>query len=503
MDYYKLLHLEREPFSNSPDPEFFYKSRQHLACLQKLELALRLKRGLNVVVGDVGTGKTTLCRELIRRFAGEETFETHLLLDPSFPTTRQFLAALCAMLAGAVPGKVQSEIEIKEKIKQVLFAKSVEQNQVIIFIVDEGQKRAPANIEILRELHNFETNQSKLLQVVIFAQKEFNSVLQKQPNFADRINLLHYLEPMGFRDTRNMIRFRLNLASQGARANVLFTLPAYWQIYRASRGYPRKIINLCHQSILALIIQNRHRADWRLINSCRKRIAPVRDRRGSFYILAAMAAIAAGLLLAMSKTPRGAVDFVKPKASGTAVSVATGKIVTAPGAMNWQKQTDGTQSSPPLTLGRLTMEPGDALANLSRQVYGKDDHEFLQALIAANPHIQTPEDARAGVIIEFPVVEFKSRNNADSCHWLIVEQRRTLAEALEGLRTLNVHLKYPLKIVPVWTPEEGLHFKLAASHCFRSQESAYDHLSRLPIAIFNDPQGISGWGEGARLYAAF
>ncbi|MGA9478193.1 MAG: hypothetical protein WBV21_10450, partial [Desulfobacterales bacterium] len=81
MEYFSIVNLEREPFSNSPDPEFFYGSHQHLECLQKLELALRLRRGLNVIIGDVGTGKTTLCRQLIRRFAKSKEFETHLVLD--------------------------------------------------------------------------------------------------------------------------------------------------------------------------------------------------------------------------------------------------------------------------------------------------------------------------------------------------------------------------------------------------------------------------------------
>ena len=68
MDYFTILNLNREPFSNSPDPDYFYHSRQHLDCLQKLELSLHLRRGLNVIIGDVGTGKTTLCRQIICRF---------------------------------------------------------------------------------------------------------------------------------------------------------------------------------------------------------------------------------------------------------------------------------------------------------------------------------------------------------------------------------------------------------------------------------------------------
>ena len=87
MDYFKILNLSREPFSNSPDPDhFFFNSWQHVDCLQKVELAVRLQRGLNVVIGDVGTGKTTLCRRLIRNFANEIGIETHLILDPYFST---------------------------------------------------------------------------------------------------------------------------------------------------------------------------------------------------------------------------------------------------------------------------------------------------------------------------------------------------------------------------------------------------------------------------------
>ncbi|MDD4998121.1 MAG: AAA family ATPase, partial [Syntrophales bacterium] len=98
MDYFKILNLAKEPFSNSPEPEFFYQSPKHVSCLQKLELAIRLRRGLNVVLGRVGTGKTTLCRHLISKFAEPDgtadDVETHLLLDPSFSTPLEFLSTV-------------------------------------------------------------------------------------------------------------------------------------------------------------------------------------------------------------------------------------------------------------------------------------------------------------------------------------------------------------------------------------------------------------------------
>src|SRR6056297_1812562 len=100
MDYFSILDLDREPFSNSPDPAFFYGAASQLACLQLLELYIRLKRGLNVVMGHVGTGKTTISRELVRRFARDDCITAHLILDPSFSSGEEFLQRVEAMLLG-------------------------------------------------------------------------------------------------------------------------------------------------------------------------------------------------------------------------------------------------------------------------------------------------------------------------------------------------------------------------------------------------------------------
>lgn len=297
MEYYKLLQLEREPFSNSPDPNYFFQSRQHHACLQKLELAIRLKRGLNVVIGDMGTGKTTLCRELIRRLAQQETFETHLILDPSFSSGNEMLSSIYKMLYNRFPDGRPSSIDLKEAIKHALFDKGVYQKRTVVIIIDEGQKIPSPCVELLRELLNYETNEFKLLQIIIFAQKEFHAILQAHDNFADRINLLHQLLPMSFKDTRRMIRYRLKLASSGIKPLNLFSLPAQWAIYRGTRGYPRRIIHLCHQSLLTMIIQNRTRAGWKLIQSCRMRMRRPSDRTSLLKGWPAIVGIAVILVL--------------------------------------------------------------------------------------------------------------------------------------------------------------------------------------------------------------
>ncbi len=297
MDYFSILNLNKEPFSNSPDPEFFFHSRQHLDCLQKLELSLLLRRGLNVIIGDVGTGKTTLCRQLIRRFAQKEEVETYLILDPHFLYATEFLATVTKLLTGKKPAAGSRDWQIKEYIKQYLFRRGVDQGKTIVLIIDEGQKIPAFCLEILREFLNYETNEYKLLQIVIFAQSEFEKTVRKYPNFADRISLYHLLKPLSFPDTRRMIKFRLEKSSNSQKKQNLFTYPALWAIFRITGGYPRKIINLCHQSILSMIIQNRSRGNYFLVRKCARRVFTEESRRWKILIATVVMGAAAAVIL--------------------------------------------------------------------------------------------------------------------------------------------------------------------------------------------------------------
>ena len=303
MNYYGILNLTKEPFSNSPDPDFFFQSREHLECLQKLELSLHLRRGLNVVIGDVGTGKTTLCRQLIRRFTQRPENETHLILDPSFPTPTEFLTAVAKIVSGNSAPEGTPDAQLKEIIKGSLFKKGVDQDKTMILIIDEGQKIPPFCLELLREFLNYETNEFKLLQIVVFAQKEFEDTVRKFPNFADRINLYHIIKPLNFRDTRLMINFRLEKSSHSPHRSPIFSYPALLAIYRATGGYPRKIINLCHQSILAMIIQNRRKVGYFLVRKCAHRVFHSPKRRWLRLATAATSLIVAAIIILSLSAP--------------------------------------------------------------------------------------------------------------------------------------------------------------------------------------------------------
>ena len=265
MSYYTVLHLEKEPFSTSPDPNFFYHSREHTTALRRLEISIRLKRGLSLILGDVGTGKTTLSRALFQLFNGEEEdFIFHMLLDPDFKSEYQFLSCLTKMF-GASPF-FRSTMDHREAIEKYLFQKGAEEKKTVVLLIDEGQKLTQPFLEILRTLLNYETNEYKLLQLIIMSQMELLPRLQKIRNFTDRISLKYIINPLDENETREMIEFRLRQAGfNGGRS--LFSHEAVKRIYEFSQGYPRKIALICHSALERLVMENRETINDDLINS--------------------------------------------------------------------------------------------------------------------------------------------------------------------------------------------------------------------------------------------
>ncbi|MBI5894486.1 MAG: AAA family ATPase [Desulfobacterales bacterium] len=528
MEYYKLLQLKREPFSNSPDPEYFFLSSRHQECLQKLELAVRLKRGLNVVIGEVGTGKTTLCRELIRKFAAEPDIETHLILDPSFSSVDEFLRLLYSMLHAKEASLGMSVMLMKEQIQGALLAKGVDQQRTVVLILDEGQKISSACIEILRELLNFETNQFKLLQIVIFAQLEFKAILLTQANFADRINLLHHLAPMDFKDTRRMIHHRLKLSSTTAKPKEMYTWPALWAIYRSTQGYPRKIIHLCHQSMLTMLIQNRTRAGWALIRSCKQRLIqkqnawPRRMFVGGALIVAILLLVAflpqylshesdftlAPLFKIQSPSQADIVPDGQPQPAQNTAQITPLPTVAAPPPAG-EIQSDAAShaaadtftppatiptteapvasivaseptpasavtAEPPMMLGELAVRSGDTLIHLVRLVYGTAENRCMHSVIAVNPQIQNPDAIDLKDVVVFPLMIFQWDAGDLKKHRLV-------------------------RLFCYWTPGEGSRFQLALATQFDTLPGAEETLAGLPKNLAAKASIRSGWPDGTLL----
>ena len=266
MSYFKVLGFEKEPFSTSPDPEFFYLSRAHEVALTNIIIELRLKRGLSIILGDVGTGKTTLSRKLIQELKQRDDFVLHIILDPSFDDERLFLTTLVKNfdINGLATNGSASILDLREVLERFLFQKGVTENKTVTLIIDEAQKLNDSSLEVLRVLLNYETNEFKLLQLVLLGQLELHSKIMDIANFFDRISFKYTLNPLGFDEVREMIEFRIRQA--GYKANMhLFLDDALKEIYQYSRGYPRQITMLCHRALKNLVLKNKFVVDAALI----------------------------------------------------------------------------------------------------------------------------------------------------------------------------------------------------------------------------------------------
>ena len=558
MEYYSILNFKKEPFSNSPEPEFFFEAPNHMGCLQKLELAVRLRRGLNVVIGGVGTGKTTLCRKLIQQLSvspkDSQEIETHLLLDPSFDSSVGFLQMISLLIGVKDLDGQENEWQLKEKIKNHLFNKGVNENKTVVLIIDEGQKITDNCIEILREFLNYETNNFKLLQIVICAQLEFKKVLKKYANLSDRINYLYYMRNLKFQDMRHMIEYRINVARNFEKAPDLFTFWGMVAIYLYTRGYPRKVVSLCHQVLLMMIIRGKDKADYFLVRDCINDIYYSVFRGMKWIALSAALVIAAGIFIMHDQNTT--TNFYKkisvPQIMSLTKKIFSDSMIRVPAEMSSpasvqamtveNKQTSSAQVAESLSstsesssavatnsaapnnlsasiktlppapaiipenktqekkmpdsLGILTMKKGRTLWRTINNIYGDVNPEIIEKIYKANPQINNMNTVKAGQKMNLPPIPVLKSPFPDGS-LIVTLARGNDIEIMYDLFHENTYKKKlpPTLFFPFWNSREGMTFAIILDKKFNTEQEAKEAIKILPAEMAEKAQVISRWDE--------
>jgi general secretion pathway protein A len=243
--YTEFYGLKEIPFGLTPNPKFIYRTESYLEVVSNLKYCIAQSKGLAVVTGEVGTGKTTTLRSVLQQF-GPDILSVYLF-NP-FVTVSEFFAMFTEGLNLGLSSSA-SKAEVLTALSTCLAQRHSKSLRTVL-IIDESHGLSPSVLEEIRLLANFETNSEKLLQIVLCGQPELRDILN-QPNLRQlkqRVSLRCSIKALPFYEIKNYIRFRLKTAG-AVRVN-LFDSSAVELIARASAGIPRVINNICDNALL-------------------------------------------------------------------------------------------------------------------------------------------------------------------------------------------------------------------------------------------------------------
>jgi len=248
------------------DPEFFFASRHHEEAFSHLVYGIHQRKGILVVTGEIGTGKTTLCRTLLNRL--DSNIKTALILNPNFSEI-QLLKIIVKDLG--IEGKLTNKLDIVDALNRFLLEETSRGHNVVI-IIDEAQNLTIKQLEQVRLLSNLETEKEKLLQIILVGQPELCDKLKlnelRQLN--QRVAVRYHILPLKRDELSDYINHRLSTAKINKNSNnrVHFTEEAIDIIFRNSNGTPRMVNIFCDRALLAGYASETNKIDEHVIHKC-------------------------------------------------------------------------------------------------------------------------------------------------------------------------------------------------------------------------------------------
>ncbi len=370
--YEEYFGFSKKPFSIVPDPHYFFLSAGHAEALAHLLYGINNEGGFVLLTGDVGTGKTTACRRLLEMLP--QGTEVAFILNPELSVV-ELLVSICREFGIRPPEGPATNQTLVSGIHDYLLAVHGRGRRAIL-ILEEAQNLKPELIEQIRLLTNLETNEHKLLQVIMIGQPELRDLLD-QPRMlqlSQRITARYHLGPLSRKETARYVQHRLALAG-GARGNP-FPPVTLKRLYRLTRGIPRLINVICDRALLGAYVQEKDRVDLKTLKQAareatgqdgapRARSAVYRTSAALLVLL--LAALLTGAFLSWYRPwtgphPVPVTASPAPQAKTLAVEAKTPAVTRTglvwPGDLSG-KQTQRSAYGTLLKLWQIEIKPGD------------------------------------------------------------------------------------------------------------------------------------------------
>jgi general secretion pathway protein A len=270
--YLEYYGLTEPPFSITPNPRFLFFSAKHREALNHLMYGIRERKGFVQLTGEVGCGKTTLCRALLEQLGPE--YSTALILNPVLDAD-QLVKAIAMEFGLHVKGK--DRLETVEVINQFLL-EQVRQKREVVLIIDEAQDLTDELLEQVRLLSNLETDERKLLQIVLMGQPELRDRLNNHAlrQLRQRITVRYHLRPLHYGEVSQYVRHRIHVS--GGNGTPSFTPAALWRIHHYSKGIPRLVNAVCDKCLLAGFVRQREQVDFGMVGTA------IRELEGDIHV---------------------------------------------------------------------------------------------------------------------------------------------------------------------------------------------------------------------------
>jgi len=256
LDYYGL---SEPPFDITPNPRFLFYSAKHREAFNHLLYGIRERKGFVQLTGEVGAGKTTLCRAMLEHL--DTHYATALILNPVM-SPNELMKAVAVEFGLPVNGL--DRLDTLSVINQFLL-QQVERGQDTVLIIDEAQDLTDELLEQVRLLSNLETDNRKLLQIVLMGQPELRDRLNnpRLRQLRQRITVRYHLQPLSRFEVTQYIQHRLEVS--GAKGAPYFTQPALWRVFNYSKGIPRLVNAICDKALLAGFVQQQERIGFNMV----------------------------------------------------------------------------------------------------------------------------------------------------------------------------------------------------------------------------------------------